>query len=171
MPVTTRTAHPADAPSMCAILNEIITIGGTTAYEEPFETDRMIANYIAAPLLIACTVAEIDGEVCGFQALWRPDPGFPGASPMPPDWAVIASFVKVGMTGHGIGKALFSATQVAARAAGAKAIDATIRADNASGLRFYSGMGFVDFATIKGVPLKDGTPVDRIRKVFPLQAD
>lgn len=164
MPVTTRPALPADAPAMCAILNEIIAIGGTTAYEDPFDTEKMIANYVAAPLLIACTVAELDGAVVGFQAIWRPD----GATPMPPDWAVIASFVKVGITGQGIGRALFSATTAAARAHGVVTIDAQIRADNASGLQFYSAMGFRDHAVVRDVPLNDGRPVDRIRKRFDL---
>ena len=168
MTTTTRPATPSDAPAMCAILNEIIAIGGTTAYEDPFNPDGMIANSVTAPLLIACTVAELDGAVCGFQAFWRPDPSFPGAATMPPDWAAIASFVKVGMTGHGIGKSLFSATLAAARTAKVKAIDATIRADNASGLRFYGGMGFAEYAVIRDVPLKDGQLVDRIRKRFDL---
>jgi L-amino acid N-acyltransferase YncA len=149
---------------MCAILNEIIAIGGTTAYEEPFDTDSMIANYIAAPLLISCTVADLDGAVVGFQAIWQPD----GSVPMPPDWAVIASFVKVGITGQGIGRALFTATCAAARAHGVVTIDARIRADNASGLRFYSAMGFKDHAVVRDVPLNDGRLVDRIHKRFDL---
>ncbi len=168
MPVTTRPAHPDDAPAMCAILNEIIAIGGMTAYEDPFDPDSMTANYIAAPLLISCTVAELDGAVSGFQAIWRPDPGFPGATAMPPDWAVIASFVKLGITGQGIGKALFAATCAAARAYGVVTIDAMIRADNAGGLLFYSAMGFKDHDVVGDVPLNDGRLVDRIRKRFDL---
>ncbi len=169
MTTTTRRAIPADAPAMCAILNEIIAIGGTTAYEDPFDEAQMTENYISSPSLIRCTLADVDGETCGFQGIWRPDPAFESARTLPADWAVIASFVKVGMTGHGIGKSLFAATCAAARSEGISAIDATIRADNASGLRFYDGMGFVDYAVIKGVPLKDGTPADRIRKVYRLQ--
>jgi L-amino acid N-acyltransferase YncA len=171
MTTTTRPATPADASAMCAILNAIIAIGGTTAYEDPFDPAHMTESYITDPLLIRCTLAEVDGTVSGFQAIWRPDPAYTGSDSLPPDWAFIASFVKVGMTGHGIGKALFTSTCAAAKAAGIPAIDATIRADNASGLRFYSGMGFVDYGVNRGVRLKDGTPVDRIRKVFRLPAD
>lgn len=167
MTVTTRPASPDDAPAMCAILNAIIAIGGTTAYEDPFTPERMTANYIAAPALIRCTLAEIDGKVAGFQALWHPDPTHDHHAP-PPGWAVIASFVKPGLTGQGVGRALFTATQDAARAAGVAAIDATIRADNVSGFTFYGAMGFRDYAVIPAVPLKDGTPVDRIRKRFDL---
>jgi GNAT superfamily N-acetyltransferase len=153
---------------MCDILNAIIAIGGTTAYEDPFTPWTMTANYIAAPLLIRCTLAEIDARPVGFQALLHPDPAQDHHRPLPPGWAVIASFVQPGLTGQGIGRALFSATERAARAAGIHTIDATIRADNGSGLTFYGAMGFRDYDVIRAVPLKDGTPVDRIRKRFDL---
>lgn len=165
MTVTTRPAAPADAPAMCAILNAIIAIGGTTAYEDPFTPASMTANYIAAPLLISCTLAELDGVPAGFQALWHPDPTH---GDLGPGWGFIATFVRPGLTGQGIGRALFTATQSAARAAGIATIDATIRADNASGLTFYGAMGFRDYDVIRAVPLKDGTPVDRIRKRYDL---
>jgi L-amino acid N-acyltransferase YncA len=169
MTVTTRPARPDDAPTMCAILNAIIAIGGTTAYEDPFTPATMTANYITAPQLIRCTLAELEGQIVGFQAIWHPDPSHDRHAP-PPGWAVIASFVQLGLTGKGVGRALFAATQDAARVAGVSTIDATIRADNASGLTFYGAMGFRDYAVIPAVPLKDGTPVDRIRKRFDLTA-
>jgi L-amino acid N-acyltransferase YncA len=165
MTITTRPAVPSDAPAMCAILNDIIAIGGTTAYEDPFDPATMTANYITAPRLISCTLAILDDIPVGFQALWLPDPAH---SDLGPGWAAIASFVKVGLTGRGVGRALFTATTAAGRAAGVTSIDATIRADNTSGLTFYSAMGFRDYAVTRAVPLKDGTPVDRIRKRFDL---
>jgi L-amino acid N-acyltransferase YncA len=168
MTMTTRPATPSDAPAMCAILNEIIAIGGTTAYEDPFDPATMTANYIAAPLLVHCTLAESDGAPAGFQALWRADTTRTDPVALPPGWAAIASFVKVGLTGQGIGRSLFAATTAAARAAGITTIDATIRADNRSGLTFYSALGFRDYAAIPAVPLRNGTPVDRIRKRFDL---
>jgi L-amino acid N-acyltransferase YncA len=168
MTVTTRPARPEDAPAMCAILNAIIAIGGTTAYEDPFDPATMTANYIAAPLLVSCTLAQLDGQPAGFQALWHPDPARTDLGALPPGWAAIASFVKVGVTGRGIGRTLFAATLAQARAAGIATIDATIRADNGSGLTFYTALGFRDYAVIPAVPLKDGTPVDRIRKRFDL---
>jgi L-amino acid N-acyltransferase YncA len=164
MTVNTRPAQPKDAPDMCAILNAIIAIGGTTAYEDPFTPATMTANYIAAPQLIRCTVALIDDLPVGFQALWHPD----HHTTLPAGWAFIASFVKPDLTGQGIGRALFAATAKAARTAGIRTIDATIRADNRSGLTFYSAMGFRDYDVISAVPLKDGTPIDRIRKRFDL---
>ena len=164
MNLTTRPATPKDATAMAALLNEIIAIGGTTAYEEPFTTESMDHHYVSAPNLIACTVAEQDGELLGFQGLFwseEEDPRLAG-------WAFIATFARVGRTGGGVGRALFAQTVKAARGASVRTIDATIRADNTSGLAFYSRMGFTDYGRLAGVPLKDGTPVDRIQKRFDL---
>ena len=149
---------------MSALLNGIIAIGGTTAYEDYFDHARMIETYIAAPTVISCIVAEQQGEIEGFQGLFRPTP----ADHAPADWAMIATFVRVGRTGGGVGRRLFAETISRARQAGAVAIDATIRADNKSGLGFYSRMGFVEYDRLIGVPLKNGMLVDRIRKRFDL---
>ena len=161
MTPTTRAATPADATTMAELLNEIIAIGGTTAYEQPVDAAWIDAHYISLPALVSCTVAEIDGSIVGFQGLfWPHDP----ADPFPDGWAFIATFARRGMTGTGIGKALFAATRAAARAAGVATIDATIRADNSGGLAYYTRIGFTDYDRLIGVPLKDGTPVDRVRK-------
>ena len=159
-----RSAIAQDADQMSALLNGIIAIGGTTAYEDFFDRARMIETYIAAQNVISCIVAERGGEIEGFQGLFRPTP----ADHAPADWAMIATFVRVGRTGGGVGRSLFAESLKRAGAAGAVAIDATIRADNKSGLGFYSRMGFVDYDRLIGVPLKNGKPVDRIRKRFDL---
>lgn len=165
MIVTTRPATSEDAPAMVALLNDIIAAGGTTAYEEPFDVSRMQSHYIAHPKCISCTVAERDGDIVGFQGLfWPYDP----ADPFPEGWAFIATFVQRGLTGRGIGGRLFEATRSTAEAAEVRVIDATIRADNAGGLTYYGRMGFVDYDRLVGFPLKDGTPMDRVRKRFDL---
>ena len=164
MNLTTRPATAKDATAMAALLNEMIAIGGTTAYEEPFTTESMDHHYVSARNLIACTVAEQNGELLGFQGLFRPD----AEDSLPADWAFIATFARVGHTGGGVGRALFAQTVKAANGAGVRTIDATIRADNTGGLAFYSRMGFTDYGRLAGLPLKDGTPVDRIRKRFDL---
>ena len=165
MPVTTRPAVPADALAMTALLNEIIAIGGTTAHEVPLSDTDMLHHYIQPDHHIGTFVAVLDGVIVGFQMLVWPNPN---EGPMPDHWGFIGSFVKVGETGQGVGRALFAATCAAAHSAGCKHIDATIRADNASGLRFYNAMGFVDYNVWKDKPLRDGRLVDRIRKRFDL---
>ncbi len=163
MTVTTRPALAADVAQMTALLNEIIAIGGTTAHQRPFDEDRMLHHYITPERHISTIVAELDSAIVGFQMLVWPDPAL---GPMPDGWGFIASFVKVGITGQGIGRAMFTATCAAARAADCRHIDATMRADNASGLQFYSAMGFTDYDRLCAVPLRDGRLVDRVRKRF-----
>jgi L-amino acid N-acyltransferase YncA len=162
--LTTRPATAKDATAMAVLLNEIIAIGGTTAYEEPFNTEGMDHHYVSAQNLIACTVAEQDGDLLGFQGLFWPTE----EDPLPVGWAFIATFARVGRTGGGVGRALFAATVKAAHGAGVRTIDATIRADNTGGLAFYGRMGFTDYDCLAGLPLKNGTLVDRIRKRFDL---
>jgi GNAT superfamily N-acetyltransferase len=158
-------ATPTDAPGMADVLNKIIADGGTTAHQRPFDNGRMTTHYVMPEGGICCHVAAADGTVLGFQSLvWAIDP----ADPFPPGWAIIASFVDQAAAGRGIGRALFTATRTVARAAGVKVIDATIRADNARGLGFYARMGFVPYARLAAIPLRDGTPVDRVRTRYDL---
>lgn len=158
-----RHAVRADAAAMAELINAIIAIGGTTAYEDAFDADGMDAAYISLPQLVSCFVAEADGQLLGFQGLMR---SFDPDDPLPDGWATIGTFARIGLTQRGVGSALFARTRETAQAAGIVAIDATIRADNAGGLAFYTRQGFVDYARLADVPLKDGTPVDRIRKRF-----
>ena len=140
-----RPAEARDAAAMVALLNAIIAKGGTTAHRTPFDVAGMIGLYISPPRAIACHVAERDGAILGFQALEWADPSWAGANPLPADWALIATFVSVEAQGAGVGGRLFAASLAAAQAAGAVAIDATIRRENRGGLAYYSRMGFVDY--------------------------
>ena len=161
MSLTVRPATSADAAAMAELINAIIAVGGTTAHEDPFTPEQMVSAYISPPDLISCLVAEADGQLLGFQGtVWGRDPD----DPLPEGWAMIGTFVRVGLTQGGVGSALFAETLKAARAAGVAVIDATIRADNVGGLAFYARQGFVDYDRLVSVPLKDGRPVDRIRK-------
>lgn len=164
-PIPVRATEPADMAALTAIINAIIAIGGTTAYEDPFTEDRLAALLLDDPRLICCHTAldPADGAPAGYQVLKRhPD--------LPPGWGDIATFARVEPKLPGVGRALFAATSAFARAQGLVAINATIRADNESGLGYYGRMGFEDYAVAKAVPLKDGTPVDRISTRFLIDA-
>ena len=162
--INIRAAIPADADALAALLSQIIDAGGTTAHLNPFDAPRMLNHYIAPPLAISCFVAQVGGTIAGFQALEWSDPNWPGPDSLPADWALIASFVHADFQGRGIGKALFTKTLAAAQCAGARCIDATIRADNQGGLAFYTSLGFTDYSRLRDIPLSDGTLVDRVRK-------
>ena len=153
-----RPASIDDAPQMRVLLNEIIKAGGTTAHQTLFDNDRMIAHYVACPTGICCHVAESHGQVLGFQQLDGPDPDHGGEA----GWGHIASFVQTFAAGSGIGQKLFAETLKQANRAGVRYINATIRADNTFGLRYYHGLGFETFDRQIGKPLTDGTPVDRV---------
>ncbi|SFI11074.1 GNAT family N-acetyltransferase [Albimonas pacifica] len=157
--IDVRRATPEDAPAMAAILNALIRIGGTTAYEDPLD-----AAYLAGKTrdpAFAHVALDPAGAVIGFQWI-EPDDA-------DPDLAIIASFVAPGTAQRGVGSALFPHTRAEAVRRGYREIDATIRADNAGGLAYYARQGFVDVAVAPGVPLKDGTPVDRISRRLALR--
>jgi L-amino acid N-acyltransferase YncA len=158
--ILVRLVRPDDVPVLCGLLNEIIRIGGTTAYETPLTEADFDEHFVTGPDLLSCFVAyDRDGLLLGFQVIGRsPD--------LPEGWADIATFARAVPKVRGVGAALFAATGARARALGLTAINATIRADNASGLAYYAKMGFEDYAVAKAVPLMDGAPVDRISKRF-----
>lgn len=159
---TVRPVTHADAPALAELLNAVIRQGGTTALEEEFTPEALDAAYLTGPAVHCCHLAVDDsGAIAGFQTLGR----YPG---LPDDVGDIATFARLGGQQRGVGSALFAATAQRARALGHSAINATIRADNAGGLAFYTRQGFADHGLTRDVPLADGTPVDRVHKRFPL---
>lgn len=157
-----REALPKDAPEMAALLNEIIKIGGTTAFEDPVSSAQIAQWYIENDALYFCFVAIDDaGKIAGFQVL-ESDEG--DADKI----GYITTFARQTPLVKGVGTALFGSTKERARAMGVRTINAKIRADNTPGLAYYTKMGFVDHDLKHGVPLKDGTPMDRIIKLFTL---
>jgi ribosomal protein S18 acetylase RimI-like enzyme len=145
MTLTVRRAQEKDMGSMADILNEIIEIGGTTAYRDKFDRQRVEKEFMPARLGISCFVALNGTKVLGFQALLWSDPDWPGDDRLPEDWAVIATYVDPTTQKGGIGRALFAETSQAAKEAGVRFIDATIRKENTGGQRYYQGLGFSDY--------------------------
>ena len=156
-----RPASRSDTPQMAALLNEIIAIGGTTAFEDPVSADDLAQWYLGADAWCCHVAVDSAGDIAGYQALERTDAYGPGIGE-------ISTFARQSPVVKGTGTALFDATKAAARAAGLATINAKIRADNVPGLAYYSKMGFLDHSVIPGVPLGDGTPVDRILRRYQL---
>ncbi|MCG7518199.1 GNAT family N-acetyltransferase [Ruegeria sp. Ofav3-42] len=160
--IAVRPMMQEDVASACRILNEIIAIGGTTAFESPFSETQFAAVYLTGDDKICCHVAlDEQGEVAGFQWLGVNDE-------LPVDCVDIATFTRREPVLKGAGRALFAETSTHAAALGFNAINATVRADNRLGLSYYDKMGFRDYSVAYGVALQDGTPVDRISKRFEL---
>lgn len=159
MGLSVREATLEDANQMAELLNAIIEIGGTTAYLDPV-TPRYIANKMTnSGPRASWHVADEDGAVLGFQ--W--------AAPhdqLPEDAADIASFVRVGAVGKGIGSRLFEATCAKTRALGYIWLNASIRSDNASGLTYYTKMGFTDWKIDPEAALSDGRITGKTHKQF-----
>lgn len=158
MTLTVRPITSDDMAQACTILNEIIRIGGTTAFEVEVAEQEFARMYVTGEDLISCHVAlDLHHRVAGFQWI--------GRNPkLPADCADIATFSRRSAPLRGAGRALFAVTRTLAKQTGYGWINATIRADNAAGLGYYTKMGFVDHAVARGVPLRDGTPVDRVSK-------
>jgi L-amino acid N-acyltransferase YncA len=160
--LTVRKMEPGDVTAACALLNQIIRIGGTTAIETPLSNAEFAAAFHDGLKTLCChVVLDAADRVAGFQWL--------GAyGDVPPDCVEIASFTRRDPVLPGAGRALFPHSCAAARQAGYAQINATIRADNRAGLGYYTRMGFVDHSVAPAVPLQDGRPVDRISKRFDL---
>ena len=134
---------------MAELLNQIIEIGGTTAHESPV-TPQIIGDWMrSSQCRNPWFVAESQAQMMGFQ--WTE----PRAK-LPPEATDIATFVKVGATGNGVGAQLFAATKLAVNNLGFFWINAAVRSDNAAGLGFYRKMGFVDWKSDPSVALASG---------------
>ena len=150
MNITIRPLQVSDIHLMTELLNEIIEIGGTTAYLNPL-SEAGLASWVARGTERASwTIAEDDtGKLVGFQ--WAEPHAL-----LPPEAASIATFVRVGVVGRGIGKRLFAETSKHMKRFGFEWINASIRSDNDSGLRYYAKMGFKDWKVDPDAMLSDG---------------
>ena len=135
-----RSAQLFDAGAMARLLNAIIEKGGTTALKGPV-TAETLRDWMRQKDI--WHVAELDGEILGFQWVGQnPD--------LPPGACDIATFVALGKHGLGVGSKLFEATRKAAKAAGYAWINATIMDFNEGGLAYYGSRGFEDWARPEG---------------------
>jgi L-amino acid N-acyltransferase YncA len=162
MQITVRPFIDADIPQMTQILNEIIEVGGTTAYLTPV-SEGDTAQWVARGGEKASWYVALDetNRVVGFQ--W--------AEPhhlLPPEAASVASFVRIGVVGAGVGSKLFEQTTKKARSLGFNWLNASIRSDNVSGLTYYSKMGFNDWHLEPEAALSDGRITGKTHKRFDL---
>lgn len=166
-----RIATLDDAGALCALLNEVIQIGGSTAYETVMDAEKFASIFLLRPAHICCHAAQLaNGALVGFQFLEY-------SHEIGGEWASISTFARANNVANntppvkGVGRALFPFSRDFLINTPTQFIDATIRADNNSGLAYYEKMGFRTYKTTKNKPLKDGTLVDRISKQFTLPTE
>ena len=160
--ITIRRAGALDARQMAELLDAIVKKGGTTAHTKPVSRDIILEWMGRDPDRSAWHIAEDDaGHILGFQFL-EPHPD------LPPEACDIASFVRLGKTGLGVGSKLFEASRTAAKSLGYRWINATIRADNGGGLAYYQSRGFEDYAHHPKQQLGNGALVDKVSKRYDL---
>lgn len=109
----------------------------------PVDAELVRERYLDSAHRIACTVVEQNGRIVGFQSLIRAWPGNPYG--VTEGWGVIGTHIRPDAGRRGLGRRLFSVSLTAAQYAGLRHIDATIGADNAPALAYYSAMGFAPY--------------------------
>lgn len=155
-----RPALDADADGMCALLNEIIRIGGTTAITNALSAAEMREWFISGTAVVSSFVAvDTDGTIVGFQTLST-------YGSLPAGWVDIATFVSRSRHKSGVGSALFAPTRDAAARCGFTAINASIRVVNEGGLAYYHRMGFATYSVEDGDPNVQGRTFNRVHKRF-----
>lgn len=132
-----RPATKADAQGMSDVLSPIITMWNSDRQSDP---DHILERYIQNPNRIACTIAECDGQIIGFQSLQMATAENPYG--VEPGWGIVGTYVALDAGRAGVGSALFRASLKAAQNAQLPWIDATIGKDNERGLAYYRKMGF-----------------------------
>ena len=156
MTLIARPMRASDVPACVEIINHIISLGGTTAHEDPYTVDDF--DYFTDPDIV--NVVEADGRIAGFQAVFAQDD---------PRVYSVGSFTDQRNPVKGAGAVLMDKMKEDCRAAGGQSIIAKITSDNTGGLVFYSKMGFEDESIIANDHTrKDGTTVDRVIKRFVL---
>ncbi len=160
--LTIRPAVEADIEGMRTVLNEIIRVGGTTAFTNELLAEEMRDWFISGENVVSCFVAvDFDGVVVGFQSLSTYDT-------LPAGWVDIATFASRSRHKSGVGSALFPHTREAATRIGFSAINATIRVVNEGGLAYYGRMGFETYLVEDGDPQEQGRVFNRRHKRFDL---
>ena len=137
---TIRPARATDAEDMAEVQNAIYRAGLRAS---PVDVALVRERYLGMDDNVACTVAEREGRVVGFQSLMRAWPGNP--YDVAEGWGIIGTHIHPDAGRSGLGRRLFAASLAAARAAGLRHIDASIGATNAPALAYYSAIGFVPY--------------------------
>lgn len=151
-----RPAVPADAAAIAAFWNPVIRDTAVTfnpVEKTPDEIARMITDRQSAGH--GFLVAEVDGQVAGFASYAQFRSGAGYARTM--EHTVILAPVA---HGRGVGRALMTALEDHARAAGVHSLIAGVSAENPAGRAFHAALGYAVIATLPEVGFKFGRWMD-----------
>ena len=159
-----RPASPSDVAELREIVNAAVAQGGLTAINHALDDDETADYFVSGRYVVACFVATADPGpgILAFQSIERAleDPGI----------LEISTFVRQTHRQRGLGGLLFEHTRRAAMAAGFRAIDVTVRADNAGGLCFYRKLGFRPYRTTTVRHGSSGPDLTKVHHRLPLGA-
>ena len=126
-----------DAAGVAAVLNGVIA-EGRTALAGHFSPDAELAFLQGMGPRSELFVAQVRGQIAGFQVI---EP-FVAYTPTMDHVCQLATYVRTGLRGRGIGQRLAQNTFAYARAYGYEKAVIFVLAGNRGGLAYYQGLGF-----------------------------
>lgn len=153
-----RNGTPADAPGIAAIWNPVIRDTAIT-FNALEKTDTEIADMIEDRRASghAFLVADVAGEIAGFATYAQFRGGIGYARTM--EHTILLS---PNAYGRGLGRALLTALETHAHAAGVTSLIAGISGENAAGRAFHARMGFAEVAILQRTGYKFGREMDLV---------
>lgn len=149
-----RPAVPSDAERIVAIQNPIIRDTAITFNSQLKTPDEVREAICTLPCFL---VAEVDGEVIGFVSYLQFRRGVGYARAM--EHTII---LDPAARGKGAGRALMSAAEDHARAAGIGSLWAGVSGENPDGVRFHARLGYEEITRLPKVGYKFGRWMDLV---------
>lgn len=141
-----RAPRPDDAEAVRAIINDVIENTTISFKPNSYSRDDVLTLFRQAPCI---RVAEVDGHVAGYASYDQFRKGLGYARTMEHSIAIDRAF-----RGHGAGRALMTAIEDHARAAGVGSMWAGVSGENPAGVTFHAALGYETVATLPRVGFK-----------------
>ncbi|MHC4955722.1 MAG: GNAT family N-acetyltransferase [Planctomycetota bacterium] len=156
--VAVRRAHNDDAAAVARVLNGVVAERRFTAMDVPVSADWVAEWITGLGPRSAMFVAEIGGEIVGFQTLAPFNPYVPSMRHVGDAGTQVAAEHR----GQGVGRSLWEATRRFALVNGYEKVLIYVRRGNETALRFYRGLGFRDIGVAERQVKIDGAYEDEL---------
>ena len=152
-----RRASPDDAGGITAVLDAVTRERVYSAIEQPWTAEEQRRYLASLSPREAFHVAIADtGELVGYQSLDRYSTILPSMAHV----GALGTFLLPAWRRHGVGQALFDATQQFAASAGYRKFVIQVRASNLPAQAFYTQLGFVECGRLRARLIVNGTEDD-----------